>query len=50
VAEGIETEGQLQVLREIGCDIGQGFLFAHPLTAQDLIAKYGVTGDPVPSP
>ena len=30
VAEGIETEGQLHVLRALGCDYGQGFLLARP--------------------
>ncbi len=33
VAEGIETAGQLDVLRELGCDLGQGFFLAPPLTA-----------------
>lgn len=33
VAEGIETEGQFEALREMGCDIGQGYLFARPLPA-----------------
>jgi diguanylate cyclase (GGDEF)-like protein len=31
VAEGIETRAQLDMLREIGCDLGQGFYFAAPL-------------------
>lgn len=30
VAEGIETRSQLDVLRELGVDCGQGFFFAHP--------------------
>jgi EAL domain-containing protein (putative c-di-GMP-specific phosphodiesterase class I) len=30
VAEGIERAGQLEVLRELGCDLGQGYLFARP--------------------
>jgi EAL domain-containing protein (putative c-di-GMP-specific phosphodiesterase class I) len=34
VAEGIETEGQFEALREMGCDIGQGYLFARPLPAE----------------
>jgi EAL domain-containing protein (putative c-di-GMP-specific phosphodiesterase class I) len=34
IAEGIEEEGQLQLLREMGCDLGQGFLFARPLSAE----------------
>ena len=36
VAEGIETAEQADVLRELGCDIGQGFLYAKPLSADDL--------------
>ena len=34
VAEGIETESQFEALREMGCDIGQGYLFARPLPAE----------------
>ena len=34
VAEGIETPEQAEALRELGCDIGQGFLFAKPLSAE----------------
>ncbi|HEU0073307.1 MAG TPA: EAL domain-containing protein [Dehalococcoidia bacterium] len=36
VAEGIETTGQLQHLRDLDCDEGQGFLFSHPLTHEEL--------------
>jgi EAL domain-containing protein (putative c-di-GMP-specific phosphodiesterase class I) len=36
--EGIETVEQLARLRELGCDQGQGFLFARPLTARDAAA------------
>jgi diguanylate cyclase (GGDEF)-like protein len=31
VAEGIETRAQLDMLREIGCDLGQGYYFAKPM-------------------
>jgi diguanylate cyclase (GGDEF)-like protein/PAS domain S-box-containing protein len=31
VAEGIETAEQLAVLRELGCQLGQGYYFARPL-------------------
>ncbi|KXI27274.1 hypothetical protein AX660_21330 [Paraglaciecola hydrolytica] len=34
VAEGIETRKQYQMLSEMGSDLGQGFLFAKPLTAE----------------
>src|SRR5437868_1515153 len=30
IAEGIETESQLRVLRNLGCDFGQGYLLAKP--------------------
>ena len=32
-AEGIETEEQYNILRENGCDVGQGYLFSKPLPA-----------------
>jgi diguanylate cyclase (GGDEF)-like protein len=31
VAEGVETTEQLKVLQMLGCELGQGFLFAKPL-------------------
>ncbi len=31
VAEGIETRAQLDMLREIGCDLGQGYYFSKPM-------------------
>jgi EAL domain-containing protein (putative c-di-GMP-specific phosphodiesterase class I) len=33
LAEGIETEEQLDQLRQQHCDFGQGYLFARPMTA-----------------
>ena len=36
VAEGIETQEQLHALESLGCDLGQGFLFARPLTAEQI--------------
>ena len=32
-AEGIETEAQAEKLRELGCDLGQGYLFSRPVPA-----------------
>ena len=31
VAEGIEDESQVRALREIGCELGQGFFFSRPV-------------------
>jgi diguanylate cyclase (GGDEF)-like protein/PAS domain S-box-containing protein len=36
VAEGIEHEGQLASLLELGCSAGQGYLFSAPLPAAEL--------------
>ncbi|MDH6265130.1 PAS domain S-box-containing protein [Rhizobium sp. SG_E_25_P2] len=38
VAEGIETPGQHDVLAEMGCAVGQGFLYGRPVSAADLPA------------
>jgi diguanylate cyclase (GGDEF)-like protein len=38
VAEGIEDADQLRRLRELGCSMGQGFHFAHPMSATALAA------------
>lgn len=37
VAEGVETQAQLRLLRGAGCEIIQGYLLARPLPANDLI-------------
>jgi diguanylate cyclase (GGDEF)-like protein/PAS domain S-box-containing protein len=36
LAEGVETEAQLSILKQLGCDQAQGFLFSRPLRACDL--------------
>jgi diguanylate cyclase (GGDEF)-like protein len=36
IAEGIESDGQLTSLRELGCDLAQGFLFARPAPADQI--------------
>lgn len=35
VAEGVETEEQLSLMKEYGCRIAQGFLFERPIPAED---------------
>ena len=37
-AEGVETIGQLRKIRELGCDLAQGFYFARPMASEDLPA------------
>lgn len=36
VAEGIERPEQLSSLRSLGCQLGQGYYFARPMSAEDL--------------
>ncbi len=38
VAEGVETDQQLAFLRVSGCDAMQGYLFSHPLPAEEITA------------
>ena len=38
VAEGIETPGQARLLHTLGCDKGQGYLFARPMTTAQVQA------------
>ncbi|WP_265948938.1 putative bifunctional diguanylate cyclase/phosphodiesterase [Dechloromonas sp. A34] len=47
VAEGVETQAQVDRLRELGCDTVQGFLYAYPMPAGELAqwcAGRGVPG------
>jgi len=39
VAEGVENVRQQQILAELGCDQMQGFLFARPVTARNLLIQ-----------
>ncbi|MEP7213509.1 MAG: EAL domain-containing protein [Acidobacteriota bacterium] len=38
IAEGIEHPEQIAALQMLGCEAGQGFHFAHPLTVEDMDA------------
>jgi len=37
VAEGIETTDQLELLKEMGCELGQGYYFARPLIPNPVV-------------
>ncbi|MEW5783071.1 MAG: putative bifunctional diguanylate cyclase/phosphodiesterase [Pseudomonadota bacterium] len=39
VAEGVETEHQLEILRASRCNIVQGYLLGHPMTGCDFVAR-----------
>ena len=51
VAEGVETETQLAILKSLDCDEIQGFLFSRPMPAKDfarfLLAESGGVRDAV---
>lgn len=40
IAEGVETRAQLDILREAGIDMAQGWFFSHPLSAFDFMAYF----------
>ena len=36
IAEGVESEAQLSILQQLGCEAGQGYLFSRPLPPPEL--------------
>ena len=40
VAEGVEEESHMDILRDAGCDEVQGFFLGHPLPATDFASKW----------
>jgi EAL domain-containing protein (putative c-di-GMP-specific phosphodiesterase class I) len=42
VAEGVETEAQLNWLHSAGCRLAQGFLLSHPLPAEECAARFSM--------
>jgi sensor c-di-GMP phosphodiesterase-like protein len=46
IAEGVETQPQLDFLRQHGCDIVQGYYYSKPLPAADFmdLLRHGLRG------
>ena len=41
IAEGVESREHVSQLAELGCDIGQGYLYSKPLPAADFVEWFG---------
>lgn len=41
IAEGVEDRAQMEMLRELRCDAVQGYLFSHPLPANECAELFG---------
>lgn len=50
VAEGVETPEELEMIQELGCSLGQGYLFARPCTAQDMFGNAELRRGQIASP
>jgi EAL domain-containing protein (putative c-di-GMP-specific phosphodiesterase class I) len=44
VAEGVEELPQLRLLRRLGCEVGQGFIFARPVDGEALVEVLRAAG------
>lgn len=45
VAEGMERDSQREALLALGCEFGQGYMFARPMSADKALAALTATGD-----
>ena len=48
VVEGVETVAQLEELRNLGCDVAQGFYFARPVSAVSFDKLLSANANPTP--
>ena len=44
VCEGVETSEQAQLLHDLGCAIGQGYVFSKPLPLDEFRTRFGIAG------
>ena len=42
VAEGLETQEQIEIIRELGCIFGQGYFFSRPLDTHNATRFIGL--------
>jgi diguanylate cyclase (GGDEF)-like protein len=49
VGEGVETEAQAEALRQMGCELAQGYFYAYPGTAKQLWANLRPAEPPMPA-
>ena len=40
VVEGVETKENEQMIKELGCDFGQGYYYSRPINAKEFGEKY----------
>lgn len=45
ICEGLETEAQVQMLKDAGCDEGQGYWYSPPLTMEEYVARFYAVSD-----
>jgi diguanylate cyclase (GGDEF)-like protein len=53
IAEGVETEAELELLRELGCNMVQGYLLSQPLlqeAVESMLANAAILADPACPP
>jgi diguanylate cyclase (GGDEF)-like protein/PAS domain S-box-containing protein len=46
IAEGVEAYQQVEILRRLGCSVGQGFLFARPMPADEILVMLRSDAEP----
>jgi EAL domain-containing protein (putative c-di-GMP-specific phosphodiesterase class I) len=49
VAEGIESAATLQAVRQLGCDLGQGYFISRPVSADEVLKLLQVSRLPLTS-